>query len=90
MKFRQYHLTVWLVVFQWVAVGPRWVSVGPRWVRRWVPVGLRWVPVALAVGPAVGPQWVPGGSQWVQRWVPVCPLVGPSGSAPQRDVFGDQ
>ena len=39
MKFRHYHLTVWLVVFQWVAVGPQWVSVGPRW----VPVGPRWV-----------------------------------------------
>ena len=35
MKFRHYHLTVWLVVFQWVAVGPQWVSVGPRWVRWW-------------------------------------------------------
>ena len=29
MKFRHYHLTVWLVVFQWVVVGPQWVSVGP-------------------------------------------------------------
>ena len=50
MKFRHYHLTVWLVVFQWVAVGPQWVSVGPS---------------GSPVGPAVGPSGSGGGSQWV-------------------------
>ena len=45
MKFRHYHLTVWLVVIQWVAVGPRWVSVG-------LAVG----PSGSPVGPPVGRQ----------------------------------